>query len=198
MNIEELQAVWQEMSSELEKQKKLTHQIIMQMTQERYRSKLQKIANIEGTGAIVCFLAGTYVVFNFNTLDTWYLQFCGIFTIAFLFLLPVLVMRSIFAMRKIDIRAGKHAETLARFTKARNQFLFLQRIGIGLALVLMFTTLPVASKIMTGKDLFTELNIWLWYLPVMLIFIVLFSRWGYGHYKRITNSAGHILSEMEE
>ena len=198
MKVEELQSIWTEMSDELEKQKKLTHKIIMQMTQERYTNQLQKIAKYEGIGAIFCFGIALYLLINFSELDTWYLQLCGVFTLFFLLLMPVLVLRSIRNMKRINIVEGTYSDNISAYSKARNQFLFLQRIGIGLAFVLMITTLPVAGKILNGKDFFEGNQGWYWYLPVMFIFLILFSRWGYGKYKSITQSAEQILMETQD
>ena len=198
MKVEDLQSIWTEMSGELEKQKKLTHEIIMQMTQERYKNQLQKIANYEGFGAIVCFLAALFILININKLETWYELLSGFFTIAFLIVIPVLVLGSIRSMKQINIQEGNYADTLRSFTTARNHFLFMQKIGIGLGFVLILTILPVASKILKGKNLFEETGAWTWYIPVMFVFLILFSRWGYRHYNRITRSAGNILSEMED
>ena len=197
MKIEELQSIWSEMSDQLEKQKKLTHEIIIQMTKEKYRGKLQKIAMYEGIGAVICFLAALYILVNFAKLDSWYLILCGIFTIGYLLILPLLVFRSIRQMARIDIARGHYSDNLMAFSKARSQFLFIQRIGIGLAVILMVTTLPVAGKIMNNKDLFTQAASWNWYIPVMLIFLVLFSRWGYRSYQRITQSAENLIRDMD-
>ena len=198
MNVEDLQAIWTEMSEELDKQKKLTHEIIMQMTQQRYKSQLQKISNYEGLGAVLCFIIGIGLLANLNKLDTWYELICGIFTVLFLLVYPFLSLGSIRAMKRINIDEGKYTDILKKFTKARNRFLLIQRIGIALGFLLVITILPVASRILKGRDLFQETGVWIWYTPIMIILMILVSRWGYGHYKRITKSAGNILSELEE
>ena len=198
MNVEDLQTIWKEMSDELDKQKKLTHEIIMQMTKQRYKTQLQKIANYEGPGAVLCFIIGIGLLANLYKLDTWYEMICGVFTIVFLLVYPFLSLGSIRAMKRINITEGKYTETLRAFTKARNNFLLIQRIGIGLGFVLIITILPVATRIIKGKDLFQATGVWIWYTPLMLILAILISRWGYGHYKRITKSAGNILGELEE
>ena len=198
MNVEELQSTWTEMSRELEKQKKLTHQIIMQMTQIRYQNHLQKIANYEGFGAVICIVIAFAILFNFERLDTWYLQLSGLITIIFLLVLPVMVLRSIRSMKRINISQGRYADNLVAFNKARNQFLFIQRMGIGLGFGLIITIMPVAGKILNNRDLFLESRVWLWYVPLMVVFLIFFSRWGYGAYKRITSSAETILNETEE
>ena len=67
-----------------------------------------------------------------------------------------------------------------------------------LGFVLIITILPVATRILKGEDIFQATGVWIWYTPLMLVMAILVSRWGYRHYKRITKSAGNILSELEE
>lgn len=201
MKVEDIQSIWTEMSEELEKQKKLTHEIIMQMTQQRYNNQLQKIATYEGIGAVFCFVIAFFVLANINKLDNWYLLACGIFSIAFLLFYPFLSLGSIRSMRHININKGNYTETLKAFTKARNNFLIVQRIGIALGFVLGFAMLVVGAKILRDKDVFQffkETGIWVWSIPLFIVLMILVSRWGYRHYKRITKSAGNILSELEE
>lgn len=197
MEIEELQTVWSEMSDQLEKQKKLTNELIMEMTQDRYRNKFDKITFYETIGAVICFAMAIYLLVNINKLDTWYLLSCGIFTIAFLIILPIITLGLLGKIKRINILKNSFKETIVRYTKARNQLLLMQRIGIYLSFILVFTCLPVFSKIMKNKDLFLHTRAWLIYLPIMAIFLFFFTRWGYKCYKNITNSAENILKQLE-
>ena len=197
MELKELETLWSEMSQELETQNTLTNELIMNMTQEKYSNKFQKISTYETIGGVICILAGLFILTKFSLLDTWYLQLCGLFTVIFLFLLPVLTLNSLRRIQKLNVADKNLKETLVSFTKAKNQLLFLQRLGIYLSFILMFTVLPVASKIMKGKDLFLDSNVLYIYLPIMAIFLFFFTRWGYGCYKSITNSAENILKELE-
>lgn len=197
MEIKELESLWSEMDRELEKQKKLTNSLIMEMTQQKYSNKFQKLSVYETLGGVVCFLAGIYLVTQFGKLDTWYLQFCGAFTILILFVLPVLTLRSLHRIQTMNIGNSSLKDTIVTYTRAKNRLLFIQRLGVYLGIVLMFTLLPVASKIGSGKDLFLESKAWYLYLPVMAVFFFFFARWGYGCYKNITTSAEDLLREME-
>ena len=85
MEIEELQATWTQMSEELEKQKKLTKEIILKMTQERFTNKFRKVSFYESLGAIICFGAAIYILINFTKLNGWLEISCGILTLVFLF-----------------------------------------------------------------------------------------------------------------
>ncbi len=197
MDLDEIQKVWSEMTDQLEKQKKLTDKVIIQMTQERYKNKFDKITFYETIGAVVCFTAALYLIVNLGKLDTWYLLACGIFTVVFLVLLPIITLGLLGKMRHMNIVNKSFKETIIDYTKAKNQLLLMQKVGIYLSFVLMFTSLPVFSKIMNDKDLFLQGKTLLVYIPVMAIFLFFFTRWGYKCYRNITNSAENILKELE-
>lgn len=197
MDLEEIQKVWSDMTDQLEKQKKLNTELIMKMTQHRFKSKFDKIKVYETIGAVICFIMAIFILFNLNKLDTWYLLSCGLFTVAFLLVLPVITLGLLGKIQRMDIVNNSYKETIVGYTKTKNQLLLMQRVGIYLSFVLMFTCLPVFSKILKNKDLFINSKTWLVYIPVMVIFLVLFTRWGYKCYKNITNSAENILKELE-
>ncbi len=44
MEIKDLESLWSEMDQELKNQKKLTNSLIMEMTQQKYANKFQKIS----------------------------------------------------------------------------------------------------------------------------------------------------------
>lgn len=197
MDLDEIQKVWLDMTDQLEKQKKLNNDLIMKMTQQRFKGKFEKIKMYETIGAVICFIMAIFILFNLNKLDTWYLLACGLFTVAFLLVLPVITLGLLGKLQRMNIVDNSYKETIVGYTKAKNQLLLMQRVGIYLSFVLMFTCLPVFSKIMKDKDLFINSQSWLVYIPVMVIFLAIFTRWGYKCYKNITNSAENILKELE-
>lgn len=198
MELEEMQTVWSQMSDQLEKQKKLTDKIILDMTQEKYKNKFNKMSTYESLGALVLFVAALLILINFNKLDTWYLLTCGIIVLAYIVTIPTMVLRSLHSMKRLNIATNNYKETLIEFTKKKSHLLFVQRLGISLNFVIMIAFLPVASKLMSGKDIFIESNILYWYVPVMAIVLFFFSRWGYKCYKNITASAENLLLELED
>lgn len=199
MELEEMQATWSQLSDQLEHQKKLTNKLIMEMTRERYKNKIGTLSMYEGIGAIICFAAAFLLLFQFQKLDTWYLLVSGVFTAAYLVVLPVIVLRSINAMKRIDMINNTYKETLIDYVKKQKRFLLTQRIGIYLNFILLAVSLPVLVKVFKDKDVFmTNTDLLYWYIPVMTIFLVLFSRWGYGKYKNVTASASNILKDLED
>ncbi len=194
-----MQAIWSQMSDQIENQKKLTNKLIMEMTQERFKNKIGIISKYEGMGAVICFAAAILILFQLSKLDTWYLLISGIFTIAYLILLPIYILRSINTMKRINIISNTYKETLIEYAKNRKQFLFSQRLGIYLNFILMIVSLPVIIKLFKDEDIFvTNVEVLYWYIPIMTLFLIFFSKWGYGKYKRLTASATKILEELQE
>ena len=70
MELEELRNEWQEMSKEIEKQKILTDKLIIDMTQKKYKNKLNSISIPETIGTVICFAAAIYIFINFSHLGS--------------------------------------------------------------------------------------------------------------------------------
>lgn len=199
MELEELQVTWSELSDQLEKQKKLTKVIIMQMTQDRYSRKFQTILKFETFGTVVCFVMALALLVNFNKLDNWYSLISGVFTLSFLILLPILVLRSLNRLKNLNIRDKNYKETLIEFVGEKKRILKIQKVAAYLCLPLMFTALVVSAKIFSNKNFITMEKSLSLYLILVVTFIVaaFFARWGYNYYKKITSSAENILKEIE-
>ena len=197
MELEELRNEWQEMSKELGKQKILTDKLIIDMTQEKYNTKLRLISIPETIGTFICFAAAIYIFVNFYKLDTWYMQLSGIFSALFCIVLPILSMRSIFGMQKINMSTSNFKQSLERFAKNKKQFVLIQKVSFYLNFILVIVSLPVVAKLMNGKDLFLESKVWLWYIPFGFIFLYFFSKWVFKHYKKTTDSAESLLKELD-
>ncbi|WP_281543256.1 hypothetical protein [Maribacter aestuarii] len=197
MELEELQSAWAQMSRELEKQKELTNEIIMDMTKEKYRAKFKTITNYEKAGTIVCLISALYIGLNILKLDTWYLLLCGLFAILFSVLMPVLVLRSLKRIRKLNIIDLNYKDALLQYTKAKNHLLRVQRYGLYASFLYLMTFLPAIAKIVNDKNLFLEPSTLVWKLLIMAVFLALFAQWGYGQYKRITSSAEQLIKDLE-
>jgi len=199
MELEELQLAWTKMGRELEEQKKLTNEIIMEMTRTKYRNKFRKTYNYETIGTIMCLGIALYILFHFDTLDTWYLQVCGIITLVFLVVMPLLVLSALKQIKGLDILRATYTQNLINFTKAKTRILRLQQISIGLGFVMVLVVVPVSAKIFNDKDVFlSPLHSGQWMgLTVVLIAMILFSRWGYRSYQKITDSAALLLEDLK-
>lgn len=199
MEIEEMQALWSDLTNQLDHQKKLTDKIIMDMTQQRYSNKFRTITTMETIGSIVCFGMGIYILVNFYKLDTWYLMACGILTILFVFCLPILALRALRKIQNINIKNKNFKEVLLDYTNAKNHLMTIQKGAVIASFIIMITASGVFAKIWSNKDFFmVERNIWAnLSIVVALLFVSFCSFWGYRSYSRLTNSAENILKDLE-
>lgn len=188
---------WGEMSNEIDKQKKLTDKLIMMMTQEKYNNTLRRISIPETIGTVICFAMVLLVIFNFEKLDTWYLQLSGLLSVATLIVLPILSLRSIKKMNSINISKNNIKQTMIDFNKGKKQFRSVQKIGFYMSFIILIVSLPVAGKLMNNKDLFLESTIWFWYVPFGVIGLYFFAKWVFKYYMSSTSEAENILKELD-
>ena len=199
MEIEELKAAWVQMSNELEQQKKLTNDIILNMTKQKYQNKFILVTKYETIGALVCFIISIFIVINFNKLDTWYLQICGALTLSFLIILPLMVLKTLKKIKNIDISKGSYKENLSLYLKTKNRLLKLQQIGIGIGFVGLLFIVPVTSKIISNKDVFLISFNKEQYIvfTITLVIFAFFCKWAYSGYRKITQSAQEVIKDLE-
>jgi hypothetical protein len=197
MELEEMKTLWEAMSQKVEKQQTMTDKLILEMTKARYKNRFTKITMFETMGTIICFAMAFIVILNFQKLDTWYLATSGIFAIAFLVAMPILVLQLWSKMRNLNLGGGNFKDVLNQYANYKASMLRMQRVSIYLNFPFLLIVFLLSNKIMNNRDFIQEGIGWFWMIPA-LIFLYFFSRWGYGQYVKITNSAEEILKELEE
>ncbi|MBL0337240.1 MAG: hypothetical protein IPP73_18470 [Chitinophagaceae bacterium] len=95
MELDELKSAWETLSIKLDKQQKLNSKLIEQMTNLKYKNRLNTIARPEFTSGIICFIMAVVLILNFGTFNTLLLQIFGGLSVLFLIVLPVLSFKSI-------------------------------------------------------------------------------------------------------
>jgi len=199
MEIEELQATWNQISEELEKQKKLTNEIILKMTHKNYKDKLNKIAIPEKISAVFTYVVAAILLLRFYELDTLPLQICGVITLAILIVLPYFSLKYLSDMQNLNVSQLSYKESIVKHEKSKQRYQRFLKFSVYAGFVLMLIIIPVASKIFNGDDIFTEPqgNFWYWFLPLGLVFYYLFTRKIIGCYDSNIKKAGMILKELE-
>ncbi len=195
MELEELKSTWQALSKSVEKQELLTDQTIEKMNWEKYRSKLNKIGYSEYIGSIICFIGAAYLFMNFAKIDSILMQIFAIIAIALLFVLPIISLKSLHAVRNSHIASKTYIQAIEDFAKRRTRFQKLQKLNVSMALFLMLISIPVLSAIQ-GKDLGELPHFWTLIFPITVIFFVGFARWVLKYYNKILNETEKMLSEI--
>jgi hypothetical protein len=195
MELDEMKYLWTEMSGNIENQKKLTESLIIKMTKMEYKNKLSKILIPELIGAFICFAGALFILLSIQKLNNWYLTACGIISVFILIFLPILSFHAIHKIRSLNIPDNNYKQSLQEYSKSKLHFVFVQKLSFYLGAVLLLTVLPVMAQLISGKDLFTETRLWLWY-AIGYPFFYGFSRWVFRRYAKTTAEAEGILREL--
>ena len=199
MELSELQKRWDEMSTEIKSQKKITDRVIEDIIKIKFSRKINNIIKYESLGAAVLFFSVLIIIWKIEVFDTLPLQICAIISISIMVTLPILSLTSIFRMHNLSMSKRTYKDTVIAYTKRRSFFLLIQRWAILFSGILMLTIIPVMLKIAKGKDFFQERsNNLLWFIPLGIILLFFFARWGYQCYATITEDAKSILKDLED
>ena len=172
MELEEMQAAWSQMSQELEKQKRLTDEIILKMTQQKYTSQWNKIFTGEKIGAVICYVGLVAILANFKTFDTIGLQISAILCMLILAILPIISLKTIRGMKQVDVTSMNYKETMRTYAKGKKRFVAFQRLNVGVSFLFMILTVPVSAKLFNDENLFETLDPKLGIAaPFMLVFL---------------------------
>ncbi len=197
MELEEMKTQWNEMSAEIKKQKRITDTLVIKMTHARYKGRLNSVLIPEAVGLVGCFAMVLFIIINLEKLHTAPLLVCGIASAFILFLMPILSIKAVCKLRSLHISGNNYKQSLLEYSKAKIQFVFIQKLNFVLGSVLMLTILPVVGQLINGKDLFAETRLWLWY-AVGFPFYYFFARWVKKCYIKSASAAENILKELSE
>lgn len=199
MELEEMQKAWSQMSRQLEKQKQLTNDIIMEMTQDKYKQQWGKIANYEKIGTLICFGMAIYILLNFNKLSSTPLIICGIISLLVLIILPIISLRLIQNMQNLDILNLNYTGAIEIYAKRKKNFIKFQKINVYVSFILMLPAAAVFGKLFKGKDIFEPFNLKLLFIiPGAILMMILFVKFVSKYYGNIINRADSILRDIQE
>ncbi len=198
MELEDLKQNWNSMNTESAVSDKLTGEIIDQMTQRKINSKINKIRTPEITGGLVCILGLVFIGYNFDKLDSTFLQSIALITILLLMALPLL---SFLSLKQFDLnddpKDKPYIETIKQFAVQKLRFQKYQQINIFLCYLLLVGVVILLPKFFSGKDLSQSKTFWMFAFSFGYILLMLFSRWVKKYYAKSLNQAEELLREVK-
>lgn len=195
MELDEMKNLWEGMSNRIEKQERLTKNLIGNVTEEKYNSKLKKIRYSEIVGAIICYLGAIYLIINFMKIDPLAEKIFAVISIGLLITLPIISLRSLNSMQKVKISSKTYLETLNDFGKQKIRFQKFQKLNVSLGLFLILVAIPVLSAI-KGVDLSETKHFWILTFPISIIAFFGFAFWVLKSYNKSLEATEKLLSEI--
>ena len=197
MELNDLKNSWESATNQTQKQNILTSKMITQMTQNKFQSKIRKIKYPELAGAIICFLGVSFVIFNFNKLDTSFLRSIGVLTILLSIIMPALSYLSLTAFHSPDNFDRPHIDIIKNFANQKLRFLKYQKVNAFLSYLLLVSIIILLPKLFYSKDVTFNKSFWLFAFPIGYIFLIFFSKWVRKSYSDSLKQAGELLEEVE-
>lgn len=183
MELEQMKAVWTDMSARLDRQQAVTDQLILKMAQEKSSSRLGRIILMETMGIIFSVGLLVYLLFHFQELDNWLTFTGGVVTVLVFLVSTIMGWRITEKARKIDLAKHSYQQTLEDFRSLKRTLGFYKKLSIVVNIILPFFFLPVVFKIFLGKDLLDNFAAYGWALlscalltPPMLYLIIKYYR----------------------
>lgn len=196
MELDDLKNTWQDISNQAENQQKLNAGMIDDMTRNRYRSKVRRIALPEMTGALVCFAGAVYIGFNFGTLDTLFYQGAGIITILLLVGLPLISLASIHQLKMPGDVSRSYGDALKDFAARKIRFCKLQKLNFILSNLLLATAILLSTRLF-GKSWVSDSKfLFIVSFSIGYIILLFFSKWVWKRYNNVLRQAEDLLKEI--
>lgn len=200
MELKELKSLWDEMSKRIEKIEITNKEMIMEITQVKYRNKFKTITKYESFGAVVCYIIALFLMLNFYKLNTWYLMLMGLVAMLFLTIIPYLTLNYLRKLSNLDLANQNYKEVLVEYKKLKNKLLYIQKFGPMASVFMIFISIPIADKILNNEDIFSKgvdtRTILILVFCTLLVVVV--AQWGYGWYQKITKSAENLISDLDQ
>ncbi|WP_373056342.1 hypothetical protein [Zunongwangia sp. H14] len=195
MELEEMKNLWEGMSDRIEKQERLTKNLIGNVTEEKYHSKLKKIKYSEIIGTIICYLGAIYLIMNFMKIDPLAEKIFAVIAIGLLLTLPIISLSSLNGMQKVKISSKTYLDTLNDFGRRKIRFQKFQKLNVSLGLFLILVAIPVLSAI-KGVDLSETEHFWILTFPISIIAFLGFAFWVLRSYNKSLEATEKLLSEI--
>ena len=174
MELDEMKALWSDLSDQVEEKHQLTRQQILDMMEQKYRRQVNAILIPELIGSFICFGFSGYILFNIQRLDEPLSLITGILSAIIMIILPILSLRILGGwVSRINITENTYQQTLNDFDRLKRIFAKMHRYAYILGLSTMVLVIPPLAKLMGDKNILEDTGVW-YRLPFGIVFILLF------------------------
>lgn len=196
MELDDLKNTWDDINNQARKQENLNPKMINQMTQIKFKARLNKVAYPEIVGTILAFILAANIGLNLDKLNTPFLQSLGIMCILILVIQPAISLGILWQLNMIGDVNKSYAETLKKFAIQKLRFFKFQKISLVSSYILLGFLMILIPKFL-GKDVNDNKYIWSFTIFFGYIFLYVFSRWVLKSYGKALQQAEELLKELE-
>ncbi len=196
MDLDEMKAVWSDLGTQLDQQKKLNQDLIMKMTEEKSSSRMGRIIRLEVFGIIVSAAILIYLLVNFNKLTNWPALTGGIGMALILIIAIVFGTRLINKARQIDLVKNTYSTVVEQFNEFRKMLRFYKKLSIWTNVFSLLFVIPVTYSLILEKSVLDDLEgagvsllLGIILAPIILYLIIRFYSKNISQVKKALNDA---------
>lgn len=197
MELEEMKSLWADLSLQVEKQDKIQKKLLLQITKQKFRNKMNNIRIPELLGSLVCVGYAMYFLGRFGDFELWYNQVFALITIFIMIALPTASLSAIKGMRNLHIDTETPATILDKFTKSKVRFWKVQRYGMIFGAILLITIIPPLTELNGSIEKIQNPLFWMIYIPAGLVFMYFLTRFVYKKYRRTIAASEKMIRDID-
>lgn len=198
MELEEMKAVWKELSSRLDNQEKINEQLIIRMAHQRSASRLSRIIRLESAGAIVSIAATIFIITQFHKLQDFISILSGIIVTAFLLISIVIGLLIVQRASKINIISKTYSQTYIDFKHLTALLKRYKQISLIGFFVLPVAMIPLIFVIILNKTAPLDWSKYLESLVAAVIILPIVWWLILKFYKRNISKVREAIDEVKE
>ncbi len=196
MELDDFKKTWEDQPNK-EQQQHFSSKLIVKMTQEKYQSKINRIAYPEIIGTLICLMAIIFIGLHFYKLDSLYFKCVGSLSILVLSAISIISFLSIQKLNVVKDFSKPFAETIKIFAIQKLAFYKLQKINMLLSYLLLVTIIILLPKFFSGKDIIKSNYFWTISLSFGYIYLLYFSKYVTKSYKNTLTKTTELLRDIE-
>ena len=156
MELEEMKSVWEEMSRDLERHKRLTNEIIIEMAHKKSSLRVKTIMYAESFGVLISLAGVVYLLLNFKSLSYDFSTYAGVGLVLIFIISVILGVRIVLQAKGINIVEYTYLQVLENFNRLKTTLRFYKRLSQWLYVVIPFLMLPVFSDLFLDKNILED------------------------------------------
>jgi hypothetical protein len=153
MDMDKIKQIWSDMSDRLDRQEKLSNDIILSMAQQNSKNRLRKIIRFEIASSAWCLVVIAYIGMNINRLNSTISLTAGILSVMLLGAVIVLGVRFICKTNDAIKTDRSFRETLLQFNRWKKIYHTTKLIESTLGIAILISLAPVAFRLNRSVDI---------------------------------------------
>lgn len=153
MDLDNMKNVWSEMSERIEKQNKITNEIILKMAHHDSKNRLSKILRIEIFSALWLLICSVFIILNFNKLDTAITLSGGVVSIIICCLSLFIWLDFLKKANRINIANNSYKQTMIDFNICKKSYQINKKLDYFLGSGLLIAICPVVFKLTRNVEI---------------------------------------------